>query len=207
MLSSMILVLVLCLDAFAVSVAYGVNKIKFTIASTLVISLVGTSFLGISLFAANIIGQFVPGDVCKWAGFIILFMIGFTDFFQGSIKSYLRSKTNYKKDMKFKFCDIKFAVAVYLDETKADADNSKQLSVKEAFYLAVALSIDSLAIGFGSGLAQISIWETLIFCFILNFVAIWFGFFIGQHISKASKIDLYWLSGLILIGIAFGNLI
>ena len=39
----------------------------------------------------------------------------------------------------FKVFDFKFVLQIYADEIKADYDNSKLLSAKEAFYLAIAL--------------------------------------------------------------------
>lgn len=54
--------------------------------------------------------------------------------------------------MSFRWSGISFMLSVCLDETKADADCSKVLSAKEALALGAALSIDSLATGFGSGL-------------------------------------------------------
>ena len=41
---------------------------------------------------------------------------------------------------------------IYLDEEKADRDQSKVLTAAEAFYLAVALSLDSLLSGMALGL-------------------------------------------------------
>ena len=83
-----------------------------------------------------------------------------------------------------------------------DFDNSKSLNSKEAFYLALALSLDSLAVGFGSSLCSISYVQTLTLCFIIGVLCVFFGMVLGNKFSEKFHIELSWLSGLLLIILA-----
>ncbi|NLJ79273.1 MAG: sporulation membrane protein YtaF, partial [Tissierellia bacterium] len=84
-----------------------------------------------------------------------------------------------------------------------DFDNSKTLNLKEALYLGIALSLDSLAIGFGFSLRRINCLGIIFFSLIANMIAIWGGLAIGKRFVEKTEIDLSWLAGVILLILAF----
>ncbi len=128
--------------------------------------------------------------------------IGIYYLFESFFKNYLKGKKKKNGKVKLKLFNIFFIIEIYIDETKADIDNSKILSSKEALYLATALSLDSLAIGFGSGLLDMNILYILFASLIMDLIAIWSGLFIGKTFVDRAKIDLSWLAGMILILLA-----
>lgn len=205
MLSTLLLVIAISIDAFAVSITYGIRKIKIPLISAIIISLTGTGFLLISLFLAKVFSSFLQEGTCTALSVILLMIIGLTDLFQSTIKTYLR-KHKGQANVSFSAFNISFGIEIFLDETKADRDNSKTLSAKEAVMLAVALSIDSLATGFSAGLSVTNIPLQIIFCFIAGIVFCLTGGLIGEKIQAKSRIDLSWLSGVILIILAISKI-
>lgn len=201
MLSAFLLVIAVCIDAFATSVTYGMGKIKIPVTSAVIISGIGTGFLAVSILFARILSNFINPQVCTLLSVILLIILGVTNLFQNSIKAYLR-KNKGKKNVSFSFSNISFIIDIILDETKADVDNSKVLSPKESLMLAIALSIDSIATGFSAGLCVASVWETIALSFIIGFTCVKTGCIIGERISRSIKLDLAWLSGVILIILA-----
>ena len=135
MWNAFLLVIALSLDSFLASLAYGGEHIRIPWKSAVLISLIGVLFLSFSLYTAAFIQQFIPPYICRMISFTIFFMIGLSSLFQGTIKSFLG--TYKRKKLSFEYSGISFVLDIYLDETKADADNSKLLSLKEALYLAV----------------------------------------------------------------------
>ena len=123
--------------------------------------------------------------------------------FQNAFKSYLKKMEDQRKKITFRYAGIDFFIDICLDETKADIDQSKTLSVREAVYLAFALSLDSLVTGFGIGLTQVNHAVVLSFSLVLHLVALLLGSLIGQKLAKRSSINISWLSGAILIVLAF----
>ncbi|WP_368239350.1 manganese efflux pump, partial [Clostridium tertium] len=103
----------------------------------------------------------------------------------------------------FKLFDFNVVLQVYADETKADFDKSKILTSKEALYLAFALSLDSLAVGFGSSLISINYIQVFAVALLIGIVAILLGAFIGKKFVETTNINLSWLSGAMLIILAF----
>lgn len=202
MIESLLLIISICLDAFFASIAYGTNKIKIPFISSFIISLIGALMLGISLFFGGFIKEFLPNKLAVILSFFILFIIGIYRLFEGIFKAFIQKKRSLDKPLTFKLFDMNFVLQVYADETIADYDKSKTLSPKEAFYLSIALSFDSLAVGFGSSLGEVSFIQTIILCFILGLICISIGHIIGNKIVKKINTNLSWISGIILVTLA-----
>lgn len=202
MLQSLLLVFSLCLDTFIASVAYGTDKIKIPFYSSIIINLVCSLCLGISLFLGDILNNFLSINSAHILSFIILFLLGIYRLFEVFCKNYIRKFSNKDKHLTFKIFDFKFVLQIYADEIKADYDNSKTLSAKEAFYLATALSLDSLAVGFGSGLGYVNYAQVIILCFFIGMVCLMLGSHLGRHFSNIININLSWISGVFLIVLA-----
>lgn len=202
MLESILLVAVLSLDAFVASMAYGTNKIKVPFTSISIINIICASFLAISLFLGSIVKKIIPGDITVVISSIILMCLGVYYLFESIIKSYIGRHLNPNKKIKLNLFDFHLIIDIYVDETKADFDNSKYLNSKEALYLATALSLDSLAIGFGSSLGDINYLRVILLSLIFDMVAVSTGLFIGRKFAEKSKVNISWLAGVILIILA-----
>lgn len=203
MLASLLLVLSISLDSFIASIAYGTNKIKIPFKSVLIIDIISSLVLGFSLALGSIIKDFIPQTIAVTFSFIILLSLGIYRLFEFLFKDYILKHSNSNTPFTFKLFDFKFVMEIYADETKADFDNSKILSSREAFYLSLALSLDSLAVGFGSSLVTINILEIIFICLITGIIAISLGVFIGEKFAQKFNFELSWLSGILLIILAF----
>lgn len=206
-METILLALALSLDAFVASMAYGTNGIRIPFKSVIIIDLVCAFFLSISLILATVLKRVLSVKVTTIISFLILFSIGIYYLFESLLKNYLKKKSRENNKLKVKLFDMSLIVEIYIDEVKADFDNSKSLSSGEAVYLATALSLDSLAIGFGTGLANINIFYILILSLAIDLVAIWSGLHLGRIFMEKSKIDLSWLAGIILIILAMFKLV
>lgn len=202
MLQSLLLVLSLCLDTFVASIAYGTDKIKIPFYSSIIINLVCSLFLGVSLFLGDILKDFLPMNVATYLSFFLLLSLGVYRIFEVFCKKYINKFSNKDMPLTFKIFDFKFVLQIYADEIKADYDKSKLLSAKEAFYLAVALSLDSLAVGFGSALGYVNYIEVVVLCFLVGIICLLLGSYLGQHFASKMNINLSWLSGVLLIILA-----
>lgn len=201
MLDMILLVLATCCDSFFMSVAYGVEGIRIPMKSILVIAFCGTLFLGISMMLAGIISQMISPMIGKWISFSILLVLGCTNLFQARVKHYVKQQK--QKPLIIKFQGISFVIDIFLDEKEADQDHSKYLSMKEAFYLGVALSIDSLASGLAYGIGITDVKLVLLVSFIMGITIILLGSLLGTRIMNHIKQDVSWISGCLLIILAF----
>ena len=200
---SIIIAIALSTDAFIASFAYGSNKIKIPFSSMQVIAFICTGILGISLLLGTSLKPYLPGDLLKIGSFLILFLLGIFKLMDNIIKAIINKHAIIDKQIKFSLFSINFILNVYANPKEADLDESKTLSPREALSLAVALSLDSLAAGFGAALGNVNILAIIICSFIFSMISIKSGAFIGNKISDKVPFQLSWLSGILLISLAF----
>ena len=205
MLSEILLTLIVCIDIYFVAVNYGVQEIKIPITSAVAIGFIGAGMLGLSLLVSNLLTMFIPAKLCSLTGFFVLTAIGVITIFKSIMRMILRRLTE-RGDICVKMNSIGLGIRLYLDDTYADTDKSKELSVREASALAAALSLDSVATGINSGFFNVNIIRVSIFAFFTGIAAINLGVLTGKRLSEM-KYDFSWLSGVMLIILAVaGNL-
>ncbi len=202
-IESVFFVTALSTDALIASFAYGSNKIKIPMISVQVISFLCTIVLGISLLLGTFLKSFIPGGVLHLVSFGILFILGVIKLLDNLIKSAIEKHTTINKQIEFSLLNLNFILNIYANPKEADVDNSKTLSPREALSIAIALSIDSLVAGVGAALANISILAVIISSLVLSTLAVKLGEQLGHKLCEKMPFGLSWLSGAILISLAF----
>ncbi len=91
--------------------------------------------------------------------------------------------------------------ALHGNETENDRDNIERRSTRDMLILAVATSIDALAVGLSFSLLQVSIWSPALIIGVTTFVFSVLGTLIGCGIGKIVKDKAEVLGGIVLIGI------
>lgn len=192
----------LSIDAFVASFAYGGNKIKIPVLSVQIINIICSSTLGISLLAGTLLRQYIPPALSPAICFSILLILGFIKLLDGATKSFIRKNTGFKKKIRFSMFNLKFILSLYADPEKADVDASSVISPAEAASLAVALSLDGLAVGFGAALGNVSVIAMIACSLVVGMLAIISGCFFGNKLAGKIPFNLSWLSGALLIVLA-----
>ena len=126
--------------------------------------------------------------------------------FDSITKSIIRKHTNLSKEINLSIFNFKLLMRLYADPEAADADISKSISPREAAILAVSLSLDGIAVGFGAALISINVWAVILFSLVTNFIALTLGVWLGNKAAHKLRFNISWLAGLILIGLAIGKL-
>lgn len=207
-----LLVLAVCTDSFATSITYGIGKIRIKFLSSLTVAAIGTAVLWCALFASEIVKKAVSPEAARIGGGALLVALGLFMIFGKSIKKlYENCRKDGKKRFFSKECINKTTVvSVFFDETKADMDNSKTLSVKEAAVLGAALSADSFLTGIsaGAGFSEPQKTAAVILCFLSGIAAIAGGEKIGRLIALKinSRLDLSALGGLLITVLGISQL-
>lgn len=201
-----ILASALSLDAFVASFAYGSKKIRIPFKSAQVINLICSSITGLSLLAGTILRQHIPGWLTVTVSFAILFVLGVVKLLDSITKSIIRKYNNLSKEIKFSLFNFKFILNLYANPEDADIDGSKTLSPAEAASLAVALSIDGITVGLAAAIGNVNGPAVFISSLVTGMLAVLLGGFAGKHVAGKASFDLSWLSGAILITLAFSKL-
>ena len=201
-----LLVLALVADAFIACFAYGAENIRIPLRSALVMGAIGTGVLLLSMLVSSPFRRLLPAEVCTAAGGGLIFVIGLLSVFQNALKAMLSKKRNGRKKLRFRWAGISFAVTVYLDETKADADCSKNLSLREAAMLGAVLSLDSFGIGFGSGFVNHHYLYLTVLSLLLHPADILLAHLLGRKAAGRLPRGCSALGGLLLMGLGLARL-
>ena len=166
----------LSMDAFAVSVCKGLCMRKMKYGQALVIAL----FFGGFQAGMPLIGWFLGKHFEKyitsidhWIAFVLLGIIGF----------------NMIRE------------AVSKDEEEECCNGVERLKVKELFILAIATSIDALAVGITFAFLQVSIVPAVSFIGVTTFILSFAGVGIGKVFGAKYKNKAELVGGIILIAI------
>lgn len=165
----------LAMDAFAVAICKGLNMRKMNYKNALILALFFGGFQALMPAIGYLLGkQFEKyiTSIDHWIAFILLSIIGIQMIAE-----------SFKKD----------------EEKEEDAD---KLNLKEYFMLAIATSIDALAVGISLAFLSVSLVKSVSFIGIITFVISFFGVFIGNKFGARFKSKAEFAGGAILILIA-----
>lgn len=201
-IEAILLVTALATDAFIASFAYGTNKIKIPFTSVTVINVICSTVLAVSLFLGAIISPYLHPHLTNGICFTILFLLGTVKLFDSSVKALIRKHSSLNKELKFSMFNLNFILNIYANPQEADRDYSRVLSPLEAASLAIAVSLDGVAAGFGVGLVNLNYIEVVLFSLISDMVAVLLGCYIGNKIAEKLSLNISWLSGALLLILA-----
>lgn len=196
----------LSVDAFVAGFAYGTRQIRFSRCSVLVINLICSAIVGLSLGLGSLAAMFIPTGVQRGLCFGLLFALGLIKLLDGITRAAIRRYGNLDGRLDFSLFSLRFVLHVYADPAAVDLDHSKTISVTEAASLALALSLDGAAVGFGAAMGQASIPAVVTASLIANQIMLLSGSWLGEKLSRRLHMSLSWLGGVILLLLAFSKL-
>jgi len=201
-LQSVLLTAALSADAVAACFAYGVEKISIPPRSAAAITLICSSLLVLAMLSGAVAAPLFPNSAACSIGFVAMLVLGIVKLFDSAIKSFIKRHSELDKRLRFRFSGLRFIIHIYANPRDADSDRSRTLSVGESAALAVALSADGIAAGFGAGLAGFNIPAAALASLLICPVAIGGGCRLGNSAANIIDRDLSWVGGAMLILLA-----
>ena len=195
-------------DSLVAGFAYGVEKIKIKPHSIIVINLISVGVLGLTLTLSTLLGGVINSYIAVAVSSAMLIIIGLFKISESIIRNLTKNK-NIEKNYNFSIFSLQFMLKIYNSPADADIDNSKELSIKETVALAIALSLDNVAVGLSAGLNVQGYTTILIIVPLALATSILFlvvGKVVGAKVAKKIKLNLSWVSGILLIGLAVFNM-
>lgn len=190
------------IDNFTIAVAYGCKNIKIGFFSNLVIATISALGTLIAMLFGKTLLNILTVNIANIIGSTALFFIGIYFFID-----YLKSKKRppYHEISKK---ENKSASAILRCPELADVDKSGSIDIKESVMLAIALSLNNLALGIAASASGLHLELTVLFTFIFSLVLIPLGFILskkilGRFIEKKGSL----ISAFIIIFISILNLL
>lgn len=175
-IKEILLIFVLTTDSFVVSFAYGMRKVKMPFKIVAGMNVIMSGLLGLSLLTGGFLSGFLSEDVTMYLGAILLISIGL------------------------------YRILSFFFQKEEKQEIYKELTASEGFTLAFLLSLDSLAVGVGTGLLQSGQFFLAAGTFICGIAMMELGWKLGCIFRNTTQKDLSWVSGVCLLLLAMSFL-
>lgn len=207
-LNSLVLAISSSIDSLGIGITYGIKNTKISYVGSIILFIVSFINAIISIWLGNSIKSIFPEEIAKYIGSLLLILMGMFMIYQSLKKENrnVKEKEEVKEKIYSFFIDfLGITIQIIKNPANSDFDNSNKIDAKEALFLGLALSLDSICIGTSSSMVGISsgIYPFFISIFQILFLSI--GNIIGKKLNKFSKIpDNIWsvLAGILLISIS-----
>ena len=195
------------IDSLGIGITYGIKNTSLSGKGKSVIFFVSFIVMIVSLYLGNILKFIFPNFIVNYLGSFLFIIMGVFICFQAlkkeeKIKNAKTENNNSQKTYSFFIKFLGITIKIIKDPVSSDLDNSNKIDSKEALFLGLALSIDSICIGIGGSVIGIN---TYIFPFLIGFFQLFFlgiGNFLGKKLYNFSKLPSnIWsiVSGILLI--------
>ncbi len=184
LLTALLFALAVSSDGFMVGLAYGIKKIKIPILSLIVIALASASAVTVAMVCGKGLSLLLDPRLASKAGAIMIIAVGIFFFMQ-----FCREKISHiacSEDDPLVSLNIKplgIIIHILKEPSSADFDCSGEISLKEAFFLGIALAMDAFGAGIGLAMAGFDILLTAICVGMLKFILVNSGLMLGRVIN------------------------
>lgn len=211
--TSILLAISTSIDSLGIGITYGIRNTKISTIATVILFFISIAITNFSLFIGSKLSTFLPEQITSIIGCILLCCMGAWIFYQSCCSKKLDVHSNSKIEKKVHQFFIKFlgiTIQIIRDPISSDLDNSHKIDSKEAIYLGIALSLDSVCIGIGGSILGLG---SILFPFLVatfQIIFLTFGRFLGKKILKISTLSpSIWnkISGILLISIGISRFI
>lgn len=174
-------------DGFLVGVAYGVKKIRIPLGSLVVIAMASAVAVSVSMVCGKALATVFAGDTASRIGAVLLIVIGIYYLF-GACRETIENLDNDGEQplLSLNIKSMGIIIQILKKPSSADFDSSGDISIRESFFLGMALAMDALGAGVGIAMAGYSILLTAISVGMLKFILVNSGFFLGSHLNGKS---------------------
>lgn len=207
-LAPVLFALAVSADGFMVGIAYGIRKIRIPVLSLVVVSIASALAVTVSMICGRALAYFLSPEMASYLGAGLIITIG--GYFLLQAGREIICSLEYNEEVPLISLEIKslgIIINILKEPSSADLDCSGEISLREAFFLGVALAMDALGAGVGIAMAGYNILFTAISVGMLKFILVNSGLILGRIVqSERFKNFSSLAAGLILIAIGIAEL-
>jgi len=164
------------LDNTGVGIAFGIARIRLSPLVNLWIALVTLAITGISVAGGNHMAAFLPHSLAHGLGGALFCAMGVWMVYS-TLQPQHAPEADSDPDQPVSLRRI------LADPTSADRNRSRDIDLREATLLAVALSLNNIGGGFSAGLVHMSAGWTALASAIVSYLVLWVGGWAGYQLG------------------------
>ena len=202
----LLFMLAVSVDSLTAGLSYGASRVHIKLVSTVFLVLIPSVCITLMTQAGSLLFSLFPASVLSLLSFLLLFFLGCEKLLESLIRHLAKAYPDIVGNWTCKIRQLNIIFTIYFSPEEANKQEVQILSGKEAFFLSLALSLDSM---FASMAFSCQV-NSLLFLFLsaafFHFLLFSIGYLSGLFLSKKCSFYLSWLSGLFLLLLSFGTL-
>ena len=212
LLMSILLGIAVSLDGLLLSVSYGAKGVRLTVAAVGLVSGLTAIILWLAMQAGRMLAALVPAAMVERLGAFLLLIIGGYVCWQtgrGRPSSNMggRATPNERKTLvQVSLKALGLMVHIWHDPSVVDFDGSGSISWQEAFFIGLALSLDSFGVGVAAHMSGLFPHLTALVAGMATLMSLLLGWELGYRWRKRVRPPFLLLPGMVLIGLGLFKL-
>ncbi len=209
LLSLLILALSVSIDSFGIGITYGIRNTKIYRTAKMILFVISILITSISIQIGGVLNEILSENFTKWIGACFLVLMGLWIISQAlSQKKEEVLQSPFPTVYQFMIRFLGITIQIIRNPMSSDLDHSKKIDWKEAIYLGVCLSIDSVCVGICSSMIGCPTYLFPIFVATFQLLFLSIGRILGEKLRFVSRLpENIWstLSGVLLICIGISR--
>lgn len=203
----LLFMLAVSVDSLSAGFAYGTSRVKIKPLAAIFLVFIPSITITLMTRIGSFIFSLFPTWLFSTLSFLLLFILGCEKLMESLIRHLAARHSDIIGNWACKIKQLNIIFTIYFSPEDANKQDTQVLSAKEALFLSLALSLDSILASMAFSYQV----PSLIICFLLavlfHFLLFLSGFVLGILVSKKFTIDLSWLSGVFLLLLALYTLV
>lgn len=198
----LIFMLAVSIDSLSAGFAYGTQRVHIKPAALLLLILIPSVCITLMTKAGSLLFSLIPTALFSTLSFLILLILGCAKLMESLIRHLSGKYSDTVGNWACRIKQLNIIFTIYFSPEDANKQDTQVLSAREAFFLSLALSLDSILASMAFSFQVSSIPLFFLLAAFFHFLLFTAGFLLGMLVSRKFSIDLSWLSGLFLLLLA-----
>lgn len=207
MISVLLFMLAVSVDSLTAGFSYGASRVHIKLISVIFLVFIPSVFITLMSQAGSLLFSLFPAHILSLLSFLLLFFLGCEKLLESLIRHLAQAYPDIVGNWTCKISQLNIIFTIYFSPEEANRQEVQVLSGKEAFFLSLALSLDSMLASMAFSCQVTSLLFLFLSAAFFHFLLFSLGYLSGLLVSRKFSFDLSWLSGLFLLLLAFGTLL
>lgn len=203
----LIFMLAVSVDSLSAGFAYGTSRVRIKPLAGFFLVFIPSVTITLMTRIGSFIFSLFPSRLFSSLSFLLLFSLGCEKLIESLIRHLAGRYPDIIGNWACRIKQLNIIFTIYFSPEDANTQDTKVLSGKEAFFLSLALSLDSILASMAFSCQVPSLIIFFLTAVIFHFLLFLSGFLLGSLVSQKFSIDLSWLSGLFLLLLALYTLV
>lgn len=190
------------IDSLSAGFAYGASRVHIKPLAGVFLVFIPSITITLMTRIGALLFSLFPAGLFSALSFLLLCILGCEKLLESLLRYLSRRYPHIVGNWACKIKQLNIIFTIYFSPEDANRQDVQVLSAKEAFFLSLALSLDSVLASMAFSCQVSSLLLFFLLASLFHFLLFLAGFLLGALAAKKSSMDISWISGLFLLLLA-----